>query len=410
MTEISPKIFTLPNGIRVIYQERNQSLVSHCCLMINAGSRDERKNEQGLAHLIEHALFKGTKKRKAFHILSRLDSVGGELNASTTKEDTSIYASFLNEYFSRAIELIADISFNSTFPEKEVEKEKQVIIDEINSYLDNPSESIFDDFEELVFEGHGIGRNIMGTEKSVSRMGPKQIQNFVNRLYSGDQMVFSFVGNVPYSKFKKEVEKYLSAFKEKKGKETRIAFENYKAQNKVVKMDLHQAHLMMGNVAYDANHKKRHELIFLNNYLGGPAMNSVLSLKIREKYGIAYYIESGYTSYSDTGIFNIYIGTDQGKIKRAQQLVLKELKLLRNKKLSITQLNGAKRQLIGQFALGQDSGLNVCLAIGKSLLFYDKVSKAREIIDRIESIRASDLLDTANEIFDEKNLSSLTFV
>ena len=410
MTEKSPITFTLKNGIRVIYQERNHSLISHCCLMINAGSRDERKNEQGLAHLIEHAFFKGTKRRKAYHILSRLDSVGGEINASTTKEDISVYASFLSEYFSRAVELIADISFNSTFPEREVEKEKQVIIDEINSYLDNPSEAIFDDFEEQVFTGHSIGRNIMGTSQSVSKLKQSQIYNFLQRNYSGDQIVFSFVGNVPFKKFKKEIEKNLELFQSKKRKAKRIAYSNYKASELKVDRALHQAHMLIGNIGYDANHPYRHELIFLNNYLGGPAMNSLLSLKIREKYGIAYYIESNFTPYSDTGLFSIYLGTDHNKIEKAKDLVLIELKALRTNSLSSVQLNAAKRQLIGQFALGQDSGLNVCLGQAKSLLLYGKISSTHEIIERIENITSVNLLETANEVFDADKLSTLTFV
>ena len=410
MTDHQPKIFKLSNGIRVIYQESKHSLISHCCLMINAGSRDENKNEQGLAHLIEHALFKGTKKRRAYHILSRLDSVGGELNASTTKEDTSVYASFLSEYFSRAIELIADICFDSTFPENEVEKEKQVIVDEINSYLDNPSESIFDDFEELLFQGHSIGRNILGTRESVNRIGQKEIKEFIGRNYTADQMVFSFVGNVPLTKFQKEVEKNLSQFESKKRTSNRVSFRNYKASEIRSEKELHQSHLIMGNIAYHADHPKRHELILLNNYLGGPAMNSLLSLKIRERYGIAYYIESGYTAYSDTGLFSIYLGTDHEKMARARALVMKELRLIRKNKLSSSRLNAAKRQLIGQFALGQDSNLNLCLTFAKSLLLFDRISRANEIIDRIENINAEDLLETANEIFDEDQMSALMFV
>ncbi|MEM7163729.1 MAG: insulinase family protein, partial [Bacteroidota bacterium] len=273
----------------------------------------------------------------------------------------------------------------------------------------NPSEAIFDDFEELLFQSHSIGRNILGTTQSVSKMEQKHITSFIKRNYTADQMVFSFVGNVPFMKFKKEVEKNLSHFQSKKKRTKRVSFNNYSAQNESIDKDLHQAHLILGNVAYHADHPKRHELILLNNYLGGPAMNSLLSLKVREKYGIAYYIESGYTSYSDTGVFSIYLGTDQGKMKRAKQLVLKELRQIRRKKLSPTQLNGAKRQLIGQFALGQDSGLNLCLSFAKSLLLFDRISRAEEIIERIENIKSEDLLDTANEIFDDTMMSSLTF-
>ncbi|NND77203.1 MAG: insulinase family protein [Flavobacteriales bacterium] len=410
MTELSPKIFTLSNGIRVVYQHREHSLISHCCLMINAGSRDEKKSEQGLAHFIEHGLFKGTQKRKAFHILNRLDSVGGEINASTTKEDTSVYASFLNEYFPRALDLITDITFRSTFPEKEMLKEKDVIFDEINSYLDNPGEAIFDDFEEQVFNGHAIGRNILGTRNSVGKLSQSSIFKFIDRSYSGDQIVFSFVGSLPFSKFRKEVEKELGSIPKKKNKNKRDRFRTYKPKHIVEERNLHQAHTLIGNIGFDAMHEKRHELIFLNNYLGGPAMNSILSLKVREKHGIAYYIESGYTSYSDTGLFTIYMGTDKSQIDKARDLVMKELKVLREKKLGMVQLNSAKKQLIGHVALAQDSGLNICLSFAKSLLLYNKISSTKEILERIEAINANDLLETANIVFNENKLSSLTFI
>lgn len=377
--------------------------------MINAGSRDEKKREQGLAHLIEHMLFKGTEKRKTYHILNRLDSVGGELNASTTKEDTAIYASFLNEYFERAIELICDIAFHSTFPEKEIKKEKDVIIDEINGYLDSPGELIFDEFEEQMFDGHSIGRNILGTHSSVANLSQKNIENFVNRRYATNQMVFSFTGNVSLKKFKKLVEKYLSIYPAKSNLNGRKSFNSYSPSNKTVDRNLHQAHYIMGNVGFDAMHDKRHELILLNNYLGGPALNSLLSLKIREKHGIAYYLESSYTSYSDTGLFSIYMGTDESQLNKGVALIKKELKQLRSKYLGTSQLNSAKKQIIGQIALSRDNGLNLCLSAAKSMLVYNKISTTQEVIHKIESIDSKKLIETANIVFDESQLSSLIF-
>lgn len=378
--------------------------------MINAGSRDENKREQGLAHLIEHTLFKGTQKRKTYHILNRLDSVGGELNASTTKEDTAIYASFLGEYFERAIELIADIAFHSTFPEKEIKKEKDVIIDEINSYLDSPGELIFDEFEEQVFSGHSIGRNILGTHQSVANLSQLDLKAFVDRKYATNQMVFSFTGNVSLKKVRKLVEKYLAIYPEKNNLNGRKYFRNYVPRHQVIDRNLHQAHYILGNIGFDAMHERRHELILLNNYLGGPALNSLLSLKIREKHGIAYYLESSYTSYSDTGLFSIYMGTDKSQIKKGTSLILKELKFLRNKKLGTAQLNSAKKQIIGQIALSRDNGLNLCLSAAKSMLVYNKISTTKEVIQKIEAINAEQLIETANLIFNEDQLSSLTYI
>lgn len=378
--------------------------------MINAGSRDEGKKEQGLAHLIEHTLFKGTQKRKTYHILNRLDSVGGELNASTTKEETAIYASFLGEYFERAIELICDIAFHSTFPEKEIKKEKDVIIDEINSYLDSPGELIFDEFEEQIFKGHSIGRNILGTHRSVTNLSQKAIKDFVKRRYATNQIVFSFAGNVPPKKFRKLVEKYLIRYPKKTNLNGRKQFNRYQPRNEIIDRNLHQAHYILGNLGFDAMHKRRHELILLNNYLGGPALNSLLSLKIREKYGIAYYLESSYTSYSDTGLFSIYMGTDEAQVQKGASLIKKELKLLRTKKLGTAQLNSAKKQIIGQIALSRDNGLNLCLSAAKSMLVYNKLSTTKEVIKKIEEIDSKRLLETANIIFKKDKLSSLTFI
>ena len=403
-------IFTLKNGIRIIHKEIKNSEVSHCGLLINAGSRDESKDEQGLAHFIEHTIFKGTKKRKAFHILNRLDAVGGELNAYTSKEVTCVYASFLNIYHERAIELLADITFSSTFPEKEIAKEKDVIIDEINSYLDNPCEQIYDDFEEQIFAPHPIGRNILGTIESLKKINRKNLIDFISKHYATDRMVFSFVGNISAQSMKQLAEKHFSPIPGNISTFKRKLFSSYHPSQKSVKKSTYQAHRIIGNIAYSRKHKNRTGLILLNNLLGGPAMNSRLNLAIREKYGFTYNLESNYSAYTDTGIFNIYLGTDNQHLEKTDQLLKKELSKLKDVKLGTLQLHSAKMQLTGQIALAQESKAGFMLAIGKSLLLHDRVESLPEIYAKIEALTAENLLEIANEIFDEKQLSTLTFM
>ncbi len=401
--------FTFPNGLQLIHQHRPGVEVSHCGLLINAGSRDEKEDEQGLAHFIEHSLFKGTTKRKAFHVLSRLDVVGGELNAYTSKEETAIYASFVSRHFERAIELIADIAFHSTYPEKEIAKEKDVIIDEIHSYLDSPGEQIFDDFEEQIFGDHPVGRNILGTVESVRSFRQQHILDFVKNRYRTDQMVLASVGNISFKKVKQYAEKYFAPISNNGEAFDRQPFLDYQPAHREIKRNTHQVHYMLGAPAYPFDHDKKRGLVLLNNYLGGPGMNSRLNLNIREKHGIAYNIESNYQPYTDTGLFSIYLGTDTAMFNRSKRLLNSELRKLRENKLGTAQLHQAKQQLIGHIALAQESGATLMLALGKSALLYDTVDTTEEVFRQVESITASDLLEIANEIFDEKLLSSLTY-
>jgi predicted Zn-dependent peptidase len=403
-------IFSLTNGIQVVYKEIPASDVSHCGIIIDAGSRDELQDEQGLAHFIEHGLFKGTKKRKAFHILNRLDIVGGEINAYTTKETTCIFASFLNEHFERAMELLQDITFHSTFPAKEIEKEKDVIIDEIHSYLDSPAEQIYDDFEDLIFEGHPIGRNILGTVESVRSFSPENIHEFIRRNYNTGNIVISVTGSLSLPIVKNIAFKYFQNIPGSNSIKERKVFKNYNPKEITRKREsTFQAHHITGGIAYSRKNPKRFPLILLNNLLGGPAMNSRLNLAIREKYGYTYNLESNYAAYSDTGIFSIYLGTDLKYLNKTISLVHKELQKLREKKLGKMQLHYAKKQLIGQTAIAQENKAGLMLAIGKSLLYTGKVDTLEEVYGKIESVTAEELLEVANEIFTKESLSSLTF-
>lgn len=400
--------FTLPNGMRVLHKPI-AAPVAHCSLIMNVGARDEAPSEEGLAHFIEHMLFKGTQKRKAYHILSRLDDVGGELNAYTTKEETTLYASFLQNFYPRAIELILDIAFGSVFPEKELLKEKDVVLEEISSYLDAPSELIFDDFEMQIFNGHPIGRHILGTPESVQNFSRHHIQEFMARNYNPEEMVFASVGNISLLRFKKLMERFAATIPANPRLAPREGLNGYTPQKHAVAKDTFQSHLIVGNRAYDMRHPHARTFILLNNILGGPAMSSRLNLNIREKYGFAYNIESFYNPYTDTGIFGVYAGTDKETLSKTLYLIDKELKQFREKPLGLLQLTKAKKQLLGQIALAQESNGGLMLSLGKSLLHFDRVDTLQEVAEKVEAITAAHVQEVANEIFDPTQLSTLIY-
>jgi predicted Zn-dependent peptidase len=401
--------FTLSNGLRVIHKEVPRS-ASHVALVVNAGSRDEKPGEAGVAHFIEHCLFKGTKKRKTFHILNRLERVGGDLNAYTTKEETWISASFLERDLERAMELVADISFNSTFPENEIVKEQEVILDEIASVLDHPSDVIFDEFEERLFGTHPLGRTILGTQESVKNLGKLHINSFIDRYYCPDQIVFASVGSTPIAKFKKLCEKYLSLQTETRSKLNRLTPHAVSVFDERIEQDTHQVHHLIGGMTVGANHPDKLPLTLLANYLGGPAMNCRLSLNIREKYGLAYHIEAGYSPYQDSGVFSVYFGTDKKHHEKVEALVDKELMLLCHRKLGVRQLHDAKTQLIGQIALSQDSGPAMMTGLAKSFLLYNKVQPLEDFLQSIEKISSEDLLRVSNQFIQPDLLSKLVYL
>ena len=402
------EIFELSNGIRVVHKQVDRP-VAHCGLMIMAGSRDEKPEEEGLAHFIEHVLFKGTHKRKAFHILSRMEDAGGELNAYTDKENTVIYSSFLTPDYGRAIDLIFDIGFNSIFPEKEIQKEKEVIIDEINSYKDSPSELIFDDFESLLFPEHSLGMNILGTPEKVKGFNRQNVLDFIAREYGSNRMVLSSVGNISTKRLKAMLEKHTAHLQLKESVMHREQPAPLITQHQEFEKSNFQTHAIIGTRAYKANSKNSRSLHLLNNILGGPGMNSRLNLNIREKYGFTYNIESFYNPYSDTGVFGVYAGTDPETIGKTIKLVERELKKLREKPLGTMQLTKAKRQILGQIAMGQENNASLMLALGRSLLMFNKIDTFEQIKDKIEGITAQDLQDVANEILDHGKLSTLVY-
>ncbi len=399
---------TLSNGIRLIHKPDN-SPVGHLGILINAGSRDEGPDEHGLAHFIEHSVFKGTGKRKAFHILSRIEDVGGEINAYTTKEETTLYSTFLAGFYERTAELLSDILLNSTYPEKELNREKEVVLEEINSYKDSPSELIFDEFEELVYDGHPIARNILGNPENLAGFNRQAILQFIANNYHTNEMVVSSVGKIDFNALVKLIEKYFGQTEARMRVNGRKRFGNYIPGNRVEQKNTFQSHCVLGNVAYDVLHPKRISMVLLNNIVGGQAMNSRLNMALRERKGMAYNIESGYTAYTDTGLFNVYFGTDHENLEKAVGLVLKEFKLLREKKLGVLQLSKAQKQLMGQIAISSENREDLMLTIGKSYLLFNKVDSIQTIFRKIEAVTPSDLLDAANEVLEEKQMSRLVY-
>jgi predicted Zn-dependent peptidase len=400
--------FRLDNGIKLIHRQ-NSAPVSHLALMVNTGSRDEDLSENGVAHLIEHMIFKGTNKRKAFHVISFLENVGCDLNAYTTKEETCIHGTFLKAYYDRALELFADIAFNSVFPAKELEKEKEVILDEINSYKDSPSEEIFDEYENMLFSGHPIGRNILGTTDTVKSFNRSHILRFIKKNYKTSEIVIASVGNIDFEKLKKHVSRHFGLIPASDNTNHRQPFDSYLPRTQKEERDNYLSHCLIGNIAYQYDHPKKHSLVLLNNVLGGPGLNSRLNLNIREKYGFAYNIDSQYTSYTDTGWFGVYLGTDPESVTKAESLVKKELKKLCNDRLGTLQLARAKQQLIVQLAISIESGLTETLSIARAHLQKDHVDSMEDIIQSIRNINSSDLLEVANEVFEPRQLSTLIF-
>ncbi|WP_304516933.1 M16 family metallopeptidase [Cecembia rubra] len=400
----------LANGIRIVHQEVNHTRIVHCGFVLNIGSRDESKEEEGIAHFWEHMAFKGTRKRKAFHIINRLESLGGELNAYTTKEKICFYSSVLKEHYGKAAELLFDITFNSTFPKKQIEKERQVILEEMAMYRDSPDDSLQDDFDEMVFEGHALGRNILGNEETVGRFKQEDFFDFVSSRLDTTQIVFSVIGNITFEKALQKIEGLLAEIPLKRSLYIRSGFSDYKAKTKVIMKEITQAHCAIGKPAYSMYDPRRFKLYLLNNILGGPSMNSRLNMVLREKHGYVYSVESHYQTYSDTGFFGIFFGTEQKTADKAKKLVFKEIEKLRNVKMGTLQLHMSKEQAIGQMAMAEENYAALMLVYGKNLLDKDRIDSLDTIFEIIRSTTAEELMDIANEIFDPKQMSYLTYL
>ena len=401
--------YTLPSGLRMIHFYVD-SPVAYCGFSINAGTRDEQLGQFGIAHFTEHLLFKGTRKRRYGHIINRMENVGGELNAYTTKEETFIYSVFLEEHFERAFELLSDLTFNSQFPDNEIEKERDVILDEINSYKDNPAELIFDEFENLLFSGNEMGHNILGEPEMLESLDKNDFVQFHQSYYQPQNMVFFSTGKTPFKKIVRLADKYLTGIIPSNAVQVkRISPEKRPAQRITEDKDLYQKHVILGTWGYDSFNENKTTLFLLNNMLGGPGMNSRLNLSLREKSGLVYNVESNLTSYTDTGVFSIYFGCDPKQVEKCISLVNKELKSFREKILTSSQLNTAKKQLKGQLGVLCENRENLCLGMGKSFLHRNKYDSLQDIYQKIDHITAKQLLDTANEIFDDSRIFRLVY-
>ncbi|WP_029904480.1 pitrilysin family protein [Prevotella sp. 10(H)] len=407
--EINYYSHTLSNDLRIVHKPMVGN-VSYCGFLVNAGTRDEKQDEHGMAHFVEHMLFKGTKKRKSRHIINRMEHVGGELNAYTNKEETVVYAIFLEHDFVRAFELLSDMTFHSEFPQPEIDKEIEVIIDEIHSYEDNPSELIFDEFEDLVFKDSQLGHNILGTPDVLAGFNTSKAKTFTSTFYNPSNTVFFSLGNTDFKRIIYYAEKYLSDLSNTVSvNNERIIPENISAESRQEDKDTSQVHALIGCRSYSLYQPERKILHLLNNILGGPGMNSRLNISLREKRGYVYSVDSTVTAYTDTGLVSIYFGCDKRNVNKCIDLVHKELKKLKTDKLTTSQLSIAKKQLIGQIGVMNDNHENIALSLGKSFYHHNHYNSLEETIRKIDSVTAKQIQDVANEIFNENRLFSLIY-
>lgn len=403
------KIFQLDNGLRVLFQPHSSS-ITHICLIVDAGSRHEEFGKFGTAHFIEHLLFKRTERRSTNQILNRLESVGGDLNAYTTKEYTCIHASFLNPYLERALDLFEDILFHSVFPEEEMDKEKEVILDEMASYLDSPEESIMDDFEDQVFKNTGLGHNILGLEDDLKAIEQDDIKRFIDQHYDASKIVIAISGNYSDKKVLKIADKCFG--NPNNHQWAHAAEDMVKPVVAMIEKErpINQAHVVLGGPAFGIHDDRKTGLLLLNNLLGGYGMSNILNLNIREKYGIAYTIESNYSLFSDTGLFSIYFGTDAEKVDKTLKLIYKELTKLKERALSAQSLEKAKGKFKGQIALAEENRMSLLIAEAKNILDYNRLVGLPEVFNKIDLVNSKEILEIANEVFSKENLSSLSFL
>ncbi len=400
-------IYQLSSGLRLIHKP-DPIAVTYCGMMINAGSRDEQTDEQGLAHFVEHLLFKGTNKRRSGHIINRIENVGGELNAFTSKEETVVYATVLKEHFEKAIELIGDIVFHSTFPSRELEKEKIIILDEIQSYNDSPAELIFDDFEEILFD-FPIGHNILGVEETLESFQTKDAKGFVDSFYLPEEMVFFVIGDIRENTLLRWAEKYLVNGSSRKRPHNRTEPKLYQPKNQEVKKDTFQVHYIIGNRSLNIYDEDRMGMYMLNNILGGPGMNSRLNLSLREKNGLVYNVDSFYQPMTDAGYWAVYFGCDADNFSKCERLVRSELKKLREDIIPEHKLKKYKVQLLGQMAIAMENKENHAITLGRSLLRYGKVDTMEEMRERIMAVTGEEIQRIAQTVFKEEALSSLKY-
>ncbi|MEK6547400.1 MAG: pitrilysin family protein [Bacteroidota bacterium] len=405
----SIQLTTLNNGITIVHRQVMHTEISHLGIMLDIGSRDELDNEQGLAHFWEHLAFKGTKKKNNIQIINRLEVIGGELNAYTTKEKICFHASVLSPYFERALELITDITFHSIFPAKELEKERSVILEEMSMYYEAPEDAIQDDFDELLFPKHSLGANILGTQETVNSFKQSDLNAFIARNLDTSRIVISSIGKHPHEKVFKWAEKHLGHIPVQRNQVKRILPPSMLPMEKITKRGLNQSYVALGRQSYAIKHPDRLAFFMLINLLGGPSMNSLLNVSIREKRGLVYSIEANFTSYVDSGFWAIYFGTESNQVAKSVKLIHKEFDKLKDRRLSPAQLLKIKSQLKGQMAMAEESNLNFMLMMAKSLLDREKIETLEEIFEQIDLVSSEQLQSLAQEMFQSEQLSYLIF-
>lgn len=403
----SYSLHTLANGLKVVYCRRPGN-VAYCGVAVNAGSRDEDDSRQGLAHFVEHTLFKGTRRRRAWHILNRMELVGGELNAYTTKEETLVYSVFPSGNMERAVELISDLVMNSTFPEKELEKEREVVLEEIRSYQDSPSEALCDDFEDLVFRGSSLGHNILGTEECLSRFGTEECLGFLKNMYVPGNMVLFAVGSIPEEKMFRLSERYFASMHHSLCRNARETPCRLPVFSETRTIESHQAHTIVGVPTFGMHDSRKYALLLLNNMLGGPGMNSTLNVAIRERRGYAYTVESSVSLFSDCGMFSVYFGSDERHVKKCLQLIDSEVARIASGGLRPSSLEAAKKQFAGQLLVSSESLEAYALSLGKGILNFGHADTVNEIAACIQRVTMDEIASVAASI--QGNCSTLTFL
>ncbi len=401
---------TLSNGLRIIHLPSSSPVV-YCGFGINAGTRNELDGEEGVAHFCEHTTFKGTERRRAWHIINGLETFGGDINAFTNKEDTVYYSAILKDHTAKAVDLLSDIVFHSLYPQAEIDKEIEVICDEIESYNDSPAELIYDIFENMLFEGHPLGHNVLGEASKLRKYTTETAKAFTSRYYKPENAVFFAYGDVDFRRLVnllKRATRDLPAAQPVMGLiSTSSTLPPYRMQKRVITKGTHQAHVMIGNRAYSVHDDRRMALYLLNNILGGPAMNARLNMSLRERNGLVYTVESSITSYSDTGVWCVYFGCDPHDVEKCEKLVTKELQRVIDKPLTTTQLNAAKRQIKGQIAVACDNRESFAIDFGRCFLHYGHEKDITSLFKRIDALTASQIQKVAQEIFDPELLTRL---
>lgn len=403
---------TLSNGLRVIHLA-SASPVVYCGFALRAGTRDELPGEEGLAHFCEHVTFKGTARRRPMQILNCLERVGGDLNAFTNKEDTVFYSALLREHLPRAVDLLADIVLHSTYPQAEIDKEVEVICDEIESYNDSPSELIYDQFENIVFSGHPLGHNILGTQERLRAYTTADALRFTGKHYRPENAVFFAYGDISFSRLVRLLERATSDFPAHaplRERSLTTPVPPYTPREEAVSRGTHQAHVMTGSRGYDVNDGRRFTLYLMNNILGGPGMNARLNIALRERHGLVYTVDSSMVNYSDTGLWCAYFGCDPHDVAKCRRLVRSELDKMAEKPLSATALAAAKRQIKGQIGVACDNRESFAIDFGRSYLHHGIEKDPARLMARVDEVTAEGIQAVAQDIFDKDRMTTLMFV